>query len=58
MVMGAAPLTRAVTLPVPSTPMVTRSPARLYPIIHLTDIQRAKPIGGEAEITRVGFGRA
>ena len=35
-----------------------RPPARLYPIIHLTDIQRAKPVGGEAEITRVGFGRS
>ena len=56
-VTGAAPITIVRRLFAPSRGE-QRPPARLYPIIHLTDSQRAKPVGGEAEITRVGFGRA
>ena len=52
---GAAPITIVRRFFAPSRGL-QRPPARLYPIIHLTDIQRAKPVGGEAEITRVGFG--
>ena len=51
----AAPITIVRRLFAPSRGE-QRPPARLYPIIHLTDIQRAKPVGGDAEITRVGFG--
>ena len=54
---GAAPITIVRRFFAPSRGL-QRPPARLYPIIHLTDIQRAKPVGGEAEITRVGFGRS